>query len=78
MLADAKNLGLQTCNGLPMLIGQAVFAEEIWQSRKIDMAMLDPLFAAMNESFSFESPSLTRNHKPLTENRMKGDCPSCP
>ena len=57
LLADAKALGIQTCNGLAMLIGQAVYAEELWQSRRISLAMLDPLVESLNEIFVLDRPA---------------------
>ena len=39
----AREYGLKTCNGLPMLVGQAVFAQEHWQEQKIDLAIMEPL-----------------------------------
>lgn len=52
LLADAKAMGLQTCNGLTMLIGQAVASEELWQSRRIDLSMLNPLIDDLTKVFA--------------------------
>lgn len=52
LLATAKALGLQACNGLVMLIGQAVYAEELWQGRRIPLSLLEPLLASLNEDFA--------------------------
>jgi shikimate dehydrogenase len=48
-LREARECGLRTCNGLTMLIGQAVYAQELWQNRKIDMAAVDPLYSLLLE-----------------------------
>lgn len=67
LLADAKSMGLQTGNGLAMLVGQAVFAEEMWQSRRIDVKVLDPLLKSMNEFFVPGRPAQ------CSHERQKGD-----
>lgn len=49
LLADARVCGLKTCNGLSMLIAQAVYAQELWQGRQIDMAAMEPLYRILQE-----------------------------
>ena len=52
LLREARELGLKTCNGLPMLVGQAVFAQELWQERKIELSILEPLQNLLMEHFA--------------------------
>ena len=47
-LREAREFGLKTCNGLMMLVGQAVVAEELWQDQKINMAILQPLYSILS------------------------------
>ena len=51
LLREAREQGLKTCNGLPMLVGQAVFAQELWQERKIGLSILEPLQRLLMEHF---------------------------
>ncbi len=51
LLREAREQGLKTCNGLPMLVGQAVFAQEFWQERKIGLSILEPLQRLLMEHF---------------------------
>ncbi len=46
-LLDAKKIGLLTVNGLYMLIGQAIKAEEIWHECEIDEALIDEIYKKM-------------------------------
>ena len=39
-LADARKNGTKTCNGLYMLVAQAIASEEIWQQKKLDPALI--------------------------------------
>lgn len=39
-LADARKNGAKTCNGLYMLVAQAIASEEIWQQKKLDPALI--------------------------------------
>ena len=43
LLTDAKKAGCQTANGLPMLIGQAAAAFELWTGREMPVNLLPPL-----------------------------------
>jgi shikimate dehydrogenase len=43
-LFHAKELGLYTVNGLYMLIGQAIKAEEIWQECDIEIELLEKIY----------------------------------
>ncbi|MEA1974556.1 MAG: shikimate dehydrogenase [Bacillota bacterium] len=49
-LLDAKKLGLLTVNGLYMLIGQAIKAEEIWNKCEIDEILIDKIYNEMKRS----------------------------
>lgn len=42
-LKHAKELGLKTENGLPMLVGQAVFAQEIFRGEKLDLKLINDI-----------------------------------
>lgn len=44
--------GKQTCNGLYMLVAQAVLSEEIWQRRKIDDALTQRIYQALDDRLS--------------------------
>lgn len=57
LLADARSMGGKTCNGLSMLIAQAVYAEEIWQGHSIEMALMEPLYSSLNETFTHGKPA---------------------
>jgi len=46
-LAQAKAAGCATCNGLYMLVAQAVASEEIWLDRKLSDALLEKVAAEM-------------------------------
>ena len=52
LLREARECGLKTCNGLPMLVGQALYAQEHWQEKKIDLAMMKPLQQLLSGHFS--------------------------
>ena len=52
LLREARGYGLKVCNGLPMLVGQAVFAQEYWQERKIDLAIMAPLLQLLQGHFA--------------------------
>ncbi|CAH2213836.1 shikimate dehydrogenase [Tepidibacter aestuarii] len=47
-LKYAKELGLVSINGLYMLIGQAVKAEELWNNTEIDSAICDKIYYKIN------------------------------
>jgi len=42
-LAQAREAGCKTCNGIYMLIAQAVAAEEIWLERKLPDSLIDKI-----------------------------------
>lgn len=42
-LKYANELGLKTENGLSMLVGQAVFAQEIFRDEKLDLSLIDEI-----------------------------------
>jgi shikimate dehydrogenase len=43
-LKYAEELGLKSVNGLYMLIGQAVAAQEIWNNRELDQSFIDKIY----------------------------------
>lgn len=43
----AKSIGLKTCNGLYMLIGQAIAAQEIWNNVKIEKGIIGTIYNAL-------------------------------
>lgn len=50
-LADARANGARTCNGLYMLVAQAVASEEIWQQKKLDPALIPDIMKQLEETF---------------------------
>lgn len=50
-LADARKNGAKTCNGLYMLVAQAVASEEIWQQRKLDPDLIPEIMKQLEASF---------------------------
>jgi shikimate dehydrogenase len=48
-LKHSKELGLKYCNGLYMLVGQAVVAQEIWNNVKIGKDKVDDICSAIND-----------------------------
>ena len=46
-LRDAREQGLQTVNGLYMLVAQAVHAQEIWQQVKLETAIIERIAKKM-------------------------------
>ena len=50
-LKIGKTLGKKTCNGLYMLVGQAVKSEEIWQNIKIETEVLDKIYKELDQEF---------------------------
>ncbi len=50
-LKDARKAGKKTCNGLYMLVAQAVAAEEIWQGRAIEASLVAPILRKIEEKF---------------------------
>ena len=50
-LADARKNGAKTCNGLYMLVAQAVASEEIWQQKKLDPALIPDIMKELEATF---------------------------
>ena len=50
-LADARKAGARTCNGLYMLVAQAIASEEIWQQKKIDPDWIPEIMKQLEETF---------------------------
>lgn len=50
-LADARKNGAKTCNGMYMLVAQAVASEEIWQQRKLDPDLIPEIMKQLEASF---------------------------
>ncbi len=50
-LADARKNGAKTCNGLYMLVAQAVASEEIWQQRKLNPDLIPEIMKQLEASF---------------------------
>lgn len=50
-LADAAAAGAKTCNGLHMLVGQAVAAEEIWLQKKLPAELVPQIVKQLEENF---------------------------
>lgn len=50
-LADARKNGAKTCNGLYMLVAQAVASEEIWQQKKLDPDLIPEIMKQLEASF---------------------------
>ncbi len=48
LLRSARLRGIPCCNGLTMLIAQAVAAQEIWQGRSLDPGIIPAVFRALN------------------------------
>ena len=51
LLADARKAGARTCNGLYMLVAQAIASEEIWQQKKIDPDLIPEIMKQLEETF---------------------------
>ncbi len=49
-LRQAKLRGCQTCNGMYMLVAQAIASEEIWLERKLPDSLIAKIAAAMQDS----------------------------
>jgi len=52
LLTDAEERGIKFVNGLPMLVAQAVYAEEIWLGKKIDTSKIDCIIADLTRKKS--------------------------
>lgn len=50
-LADARKAGARICNGLYMLVAQAIASEEIWQQKKIDPDLIPEIMKQLEETF---------------------------
>lgn len=50
-LADARKSGAKTCNGLYMLVAQAVASEEIWQQKELDPELIPEIMKQLEDSF---------------------------
>lgn len=50
-LADARQNGAKTCNGLYMLVAQAVASEEIWQQKKLEPALIPDIMKQLEATF---------------------------
>lgn len=50
-LADGRKAGARTCNGLYMLVAQAIASEEIWQQKKIDPDLIPEIMKQLEETF---------------------------
>ena len=50
-LADARETGARTCNGLYMLVAQAVASEEIWQQKKMDPELIPEIMKQLEATF---------------------------
>ena len=48
-LEFAKDQGVQTLNGLYMLLGQALKAEELWNDTKISIELIDEIYEKLEE-----------------------------
>ena len=51
LLADSRKAGARTCNGLYMLVAQAIASEEIWQQKKIDPDLIPEIMKQLEETF---------------------------
>lgn len=47
LLQCADNYGIVNCNGLYMLVGQAVYAESIWNDIEVRQGLIEELFAKL-------------------------------
>ena len=52
MLRLAKLNGKKSCDGLYMLVGQAVKAQEIWQDMNIDNKVISIIYEELNGEFN--------------------------
>ena len=43
LLREARQQGVKICNGLSMLVGQAIAAEELWQKQAIEPGIVEEL-----------------------------------
>lgn len=50
-LADARETGARTYNGLYMLVAQAVASEEIWQQKKMDPELIPEIMKQLEATF---------------------------
>lgn len=50
-LKIGEELGKQTCDGLYMLVGQAVKSEEIWNEREISIEVINKIYEELQEQF---------------------------
>lgn len=50
-LADGRKAGAKTCNGLYMLVAQAVASEEIWQGKTLDPALIPAIMKQLEATF---------------------------
>lgn len=50
-LSDARQAGARTCNGLYMLVAQAVASEEIWQQKKMDPELIPEIMKQLEATF---------------------------
>jgi shikimate dehydrogenase len=53
LMREARELGISAVNGLPMLVAQAVAAEEIWQGRKLAEELLNPACDYVSRAVKF-------------------------
>ncbi|MDP4090382.1 MAG: shikimate dehydrogenase [Bacillota bacterium] len=49
LLKYSGEYGISNCNGLYMLIGQAIFAESIWNNIEVDEALVEKIFLKLSE-----------------------------
>ncbi|HEL3286495.1 TPA: shikimate dehydrogenase, partial [Clostridioides difficile] len=50
-LRIGNSMGKKTCDGLYMLVGQAIKSQEIWQDTKIDNSILDVIYNELKLEF---------------------------
>ena len=46
-----QQLGKKVCNGLYMLVGQAIKSQEIWQDKKIEKEIIDKIYEEIEKEF---------------------------
>lgn len=46
-----QQLGKRVCNGLYMLVGQAIKSQEIWQDKKIEKEIIDKIYEEIEKEF---------------------------
>lgn len=49
LIKKAQEFGIKTCNGLYLLIAQAVKSEELWNNKEIDKNIIEEIYKKLNE-----------------------------